>query len=155
MEAIIVSVSRSPHGNTAVLAECIATVLGAPILGPEEATPDVLSKADLIGFGSGIYYFDYARELVDAVKRLPDMGGRAAFAFSTSGTPEPPFRRYTTKFERQLTNTGFAVVGSFTSRGFDTWGPARLLGGVNKCRPDADDLDRGRTFARGLLHQHT
>ena len=42
------------------------------------------------------------------------------------------------------------MIGSFACRGFDTWLPLRLIGGVNKGHPDEDDLARAREFARDL-----
>ncbi|MFF0504875.1 hypothetical protein ACFYUH_14910 [Streptomyces fimicarius] len=40
--------------------------------------------------------------------------------------------------------------GSFTCRALDTWAPFGLLGGINKHRPDADDLSAARAFAERL-----
>ncbi|MFI6211331.1 hypothetical protein ACIBCD_04995 [Nocardia brasiliensis] len=38
----------------------------------------------------------------------------------------------------------------FTCRGFDTWLPLEIVGGIRKGHPDADDLDAARTCAVGL-----
>jgi len=42
------------------------------------------------------------------------------------------------------------VVDKFSCRGFDTWLPLRLVGGLNKGRPNAADLDAARAFATRL-----
>ena len=47
---------------------------------------------------------------------------------------------------RRLSN----VVGEFSCRGFDTVGPFKLIGGVNKGRPDERDLENAKKFARGI-----
>ncbi|WP_280471457.1 hypothetical protein [Nocardia cyriacigeorgica] len=45
---------------------------------------------------------------------------------------------------------GFDVVDTFTCRGFDTWLPLRIVGGIQKGHPDEDDLLAARTFAADL-----
>ncbi|MFJ6482300.1 MULTISPECIES: hypothetical protein [unclassified Streptomyces] len=51
---------------------------------------------------------------------------------------------------RLLEGRGFEVVDTFTCRALDTWMPFRLVGGINKQRPDENDLIAARTFARRL-----
>ena len=45
---------------------------------------------------------------------------------------------------------GCPVLGEFGCRGYDTFGPFRLVGGIAKGRPDARDLENARAFYRGL-----
>ncbi|WP_199780061.1 NADPH-dependent FMN reductase family protein [Nocardia cyriacigeorgica] len=45
---------------------------------------------------------------------------------------------------------GFDVVDTFTCRGFDTWLPLRIVGGIQKGHPDDDDLLAARSFAANL-----
>ena len=44
--------------------------------------------------------------------------------------------------EWYVPNGRLQEVGAFCCPGFDTWGPLRLVGGVNKGRPDDTDLER-------------
>lgn len=150
METVIISASRSEHRNTQRVAEAIGAVLDARVLNPEEVTPDALSKASLIGFGSGIRWMNFDDQLVELIRSLPNMTGRDAFVFATSGLPEPPFRRYTRTLAHLLEEKSFRVVGTFTCRGLDTWGPFRIIGGVSKNRPNDGDLAAARKFATGL-----
>ena len=153
MKTILVTTSKSPHGNTRVVAEALAGVLNAQILAPEELTAAILGRADRIGFGSGIYLMNFDRRLRDCIDALPAMSGRDAFIFATSGLPEPPFRPYTDKLRSRLEARGCRVVGTFTCRGLDTWGPFRLVGGVSKGHPTATDLEQARQFAAELCQQ--
>lgn len=150
MQTIIVSSSRSPHRNTRRIADAIADVLDARVIAPTEATPDVLTRADRIGFGSGIYWMNFDAALRECIRALPDMSGREAFVFATSGLPEPPLLGYTRRFGTLLEQKGLHVVGTFTSRGLDTWGPFGIAGGVNKTRPNDADIARARRFAATL-----
>ncbi|RSN24308.1 flavodoxin [Streptomyces sp. WAC 05977] len=149
MKVVIVCVSVS-HGNTARVAEVLAGALGARVVSPEEIDPAELDSCDLVGFGSGIFGMDFHPRLRRLVEEMPPKQRRKAFVFSTSGLPEPRFRRYTRRLARSLRRKGFDVVGTFSCRGFDTWLPFRLVGGIAKNRPGTADLEAARRFAAGL-----
>ncbi|WP_327740406.1 hypothetical protein OG749_41400 [Streptomyces nojiriensis] len=53
---------------------------------------------------------------------------------------------------RLLHHKGFEVEGIFTWRAFDTWAPFRLIGRINKQRPNEDDLIAAREFAQRLAN---
>ncbi|KJY35298.1 MULTISPECIES: flavodoxin family protein [Streptomyces] len=148
MKVIIVCVSVS-HGNTRRVADSIGQVLGARVVSPEEADPTELSGADLVGFGSGVFYSRLHPRLTDFVKALPNGRGRA-FVFATSGLPEVPPAPFTRPLVRLLEGKGFEVEGSFSCRAFDTWTPFKLVGGINKRRPNGEDLAAAQAFAERL-----
>jgi flavodoxin len=147
---LIICSSRSPHANTTRIAHAIADTIDARVVTPSQATPELVAGADLIGFGSGIYWMNFDRRLIEFVNGLADGGGRAAFVFATSGLPETPLRRYTEAFHKSLEDKGFRVVDTFTCRGLDTMGPLAVVGGLNKQRPNQADLDAARRFALQL-----
>jgi flavodoxin len=137
------------HGNTAKVAAAMAGVLEAEVAAPESVPYTTLADCGLLGFGSGVYYGRMHEALFDWLHGLPDAPARSstpAFIVSTSGLPflatlwHWPLRRL-------LARKGFRIVGEFACRGFDTWGPLWLTGGLNRAHPDARDLARARTFA--------
>lgn len=149
MNATIVCTSVS-HGNTMRIAETMGQVLRARVVDPEQIDPADLSGSDLVGFGSGIFNMNFHPRLRDFIESLPTVDGQAAFVFATSGLPEPPFKRYTRDLARVLERKGYDVVDTFICRGYDTWFPFRIVGGVAKGRPTAAELDAARQFAEGL-----
>ena len=42
------------------------------------------------------------------------------------------------------------VLGEFSCKGYDTFGPFKLVGGTAKGHPDDQDLENARRFYRGL-----
>lgn len=78
-----------------------------------------------------------------------------AFAFATSGLPQLPLAPFTRPLVRLLQTKGFAVEDTFTCRAFDTWTPFKLIGGINKQRPNEDDLTAARAFAQALKNHST
>ncbi|MEM3555158.1 MAG: flavodoxin family protein [Candidatus Micrarchaeia archaeon] len=143
MKSLVVYISVH-HGNTKRVAEAIASELGAKLVKADEVEPNSVLKYDLVGFGSGIYIFNYHRSILSLVEKLPKVKKRA-FVFSTSGSGKPQG-----DLRRRLEEKGFEVVGEFHCKGWDTVGPLKFFGGINKGKPDENDLERAREFARSL-----
>lgn len=150
MRSIIICVSVH-HGNTEKVARAMAEVLGAEVVEPEEV--ESLHDYDLVGFGSGIYFERHHRRLLSFVDRLPTLEGKRAFVFSTRGTG--PAKFYHRPLRKKLLEKGFRIVGEFSCKGLDTVGPLKLFGGINKGRPNEEDLRRAREFAEGLIEGGT
>jgi hypothetical protein len=52
-----------------------------------------------------------------------------------------------------LRDKGFDVLGSFACRGFDTWLPLGLMGGINRKHPDVVDLTHAYEFGELIATQ--
>jgi flavodoxin len=135
------------HQNTERVAAVMAEELEADLVPVRNAQPGIIPAYDLIGFGSGIYFMKHHRTLLKFVEMLPKMTEKRAFIFSTSGEGG---RWRHDALKDLLVNRGFSIVGEFSCKGWDTFGPMQLIGGINKGRPNEDDLEEARVFARGL-----
>ena len=159
MKSLVV-VSSYHHGNTEKVARAIANVLGASIRTPAQATPEELLGCDLVGFGSGIDSAKHYRPLLDFVDGLPQASDRKAFIFSTCGIPaalvgEELLARQVAEnhssLRQKLRDKGYAIIAEFGCVGFNTNSFLKLFGGLNRGRPNADDLRHAAEFARDLL----
>jgi len=139
------------HGNTARVAEAMAEVLKAECLAPDDCPYHRLANCQLLGIGSGIYYGRVHDAIWRWVCDLPDRSGPgpAVFIFSTSGLPFLS-RCWHRSLRATIHRKGFDLLGEFACRGFDTWGPLWLAGGLNRRHPDERDLQRAREFARHM-----
>jgi flavodoxin len=135
------------HQNTEKVAKAIATELGADLMLAAKAHPDSVTTYDLIGFGSGIYFLKFHKTLLQFIAGLSTVAGKRAFVFSTSG--DGGTERHAA-LKEQLMNRGFSIVGDFACKGWNTWGPLKLVGGINKGRPNEEDLEHARVFARKI-----
>ncbi|MBI5336468.1 MAG: flavodoxin family protein [Mycolicibacterium rufum] len=151
MKSLIICASVS-NGNTRRVADSMAEVLGADVVTPEAVDVDSLGQYDLIGFGSGVYFMAVHPRLWNLVRRLPvdDTGNRRAFTFFTSGARRMRLLDYGGPLGRKLAAKGFDVLDSFWCLGCDTVGPLKLLGGVNKGRPNETDLEQAAEFTERL-----
>ncbi|MBO8174226.1 MAG: flavodoxin family protein [Thermococcus sp.] len=150
MRTLIVYVSIH-HKNTEKIAKIMGEVLNARLVKPWAVKPEELLDYDLIGFGSGIYWWRHHWALLKLVDDLPRMEGKKAFIFSTAGMNTPWYNHR--QLRRKLKEKGFQIVGEFSCRGWDTNGWLAKIGGINKGHPNERDLERARRFAERLKNK--
>jgi len=143
------------HKNTEKIANACAKVLGAEVKTPRQVRPEEIAEYDLIGFGSGIYSATFDPSVLDLADRLPDAAGKKAFLFSTYGAPAfIANREFIEKNHQQIREKlqakGYAIIGEFGCAGWNTNSFLRFFGGLNKGRPNAEDLRNAEEFARGV-----
>jgi len=144
------------HNNTEKIARAIAAVLGAEVRTPEQVYPEKLRDYDLIGFGSGIYSATFDPSMLSLADRLSYAAGKNAFLFSTYGAPGfIANREFVGKnhagMREKLRLKGYSVIGEFGCAGWNTNSFLNYFGGLNKGRPDADDLKNAEAFAREMV----
>jgi len=143
----LVAYESVSHGNTEKIARAIAEVIGADIAEAKNVEPKTLSDYDLVGFGSGVFYSKFHARLIKLVNDMPPAKTKV-FIFSTSGYGTTDQHD---KLRKILEDKGCIVVGDFACKGWDTFAPFKLVGGINKGRPDENDLAKAREFGKGLL----
>ena len=150
MQTLIVYTSVH-RGNTQKVAEEMGVVLGAEVVKLSEVKKEDIENADLVGFGSGIYFTTFHKGIMNFVKELPEMEEKKAFIFSTSGMKaENFFNKGHNEIRELLNEKGFEIEGEFNCRGYDTYSILKYIGGINKNRPNEDDLKSAREFAKSL-----
>jgi flavodoxin len=145
------------HKSTEKIANVFAKVLDAQTMTPKQIRPEELQEYTLIGFGSGIYDAKHHTDLLDLVDTLPQVTNKKAFIFSTSShIGEDQVVKDHSMLREKLESKGYAVVDEFSCKGFNTNGFLRYFGGMNKGRPNAEDLKHAEEFATNLRqNMHT
>ena len=139
------------HKNTEKIAETIASELQTKAIPFFEAKEKDLQKANIVGFGSGVYYSKFHKGLIEFVEKLPDMKGKKAFVFSTAGIKKNVIlNRSHIHFKKVLKEKNFEIIGEFDCLGWDTNGLLEKIGGLNKGRPNEKDLKNAKNFAKKL-----
>jgi flavodoxin len=146
------------HNNTEKIANACANVLGAEVKTPQQVRPEEIAEYDLVGFGSGIYSATFDPSVLDLADRLPYAAGKKAFLFSTYGAPAAfAGGEFVTnnhsQIREKLQAKGYTVIGEFGCAGWNTNSFLRFFGGLNKGRPDADDLRNAEAFARDMMEK--
>lgn len=138
------------HGNTKEVADVLSQVLDAKLLPPQMIDVHELLKYDLIGFGSGIYFLKHHKLILDLVDKFPVLNLNT-FVFSTRGIG--PIWLYHRALKKKLLKKECNIIGEFSCKGFNTYGVYKLMGGINKGKPNQTDLERAKKFAEFLLTQ--
>jgi flavodoxin len=158
MNVLLVVVSFH-HKNTEKIAGVFAKVFDARIRTPGQTEKEELQEYDLIGFGSGIDSDRHYKELLAFADALPRVADKRAFIFSTCGMPvfaagRSSVEKYAVKshsaLREKLRSRGYTIVGEFSCAGFNTNSFLKLFGGLNKGRPNAEDLGDAEEFALNL-----
>ncbi len=150
MKALLVLFSYH-HNNTERIANVFAKVLDAQIKTPQQINPEELQEYSLVGFGSGIYSDKHHRSLLDLADKLPQVTNKEAFIFSTSAMlGEKKVAEDHSTLREKLQSKGYMIVDEFACKGFNTNSFMKYVGGMNKGRPNAEDLKHAEDFAQKL-----
>ena len=158
MKSLLVLFSYHHH-NTEKIANVFAKVLDANIKWPKDVIPEEIGNYDLIGFGSGIYSSKHHESILELVDKLSVVKNKKVFIFSTCGAPvaiggQKTLDNYAVTchslLKERLKAKGYLIIDEFICAGFNTNSFLKLFGGINKGRPNAQDLKNAEDFALKL-----
>lgn len=148
----ILLVLKSKHvGNTRKIAEAMAEAAPVTIADVENINNYNLKDYNIVGFGSGIYFGKHDKKLIEFAGKLCDKKAYT-FVFSTMGGGE--INKNHRPLISLLENKNKIVLGSFSCKAFDKYGPFKLIGGINKGRPNADDFKEARNFILDVIKKY-
>ena len=132
------------HGNTGKLVKSIAEECQVDLIDAVKQSDADLRSYDMIGFASGIYFSKFHQSILKfAEKNLSD--DKKVFLICTYGG-SANYR----SIEQILDKKHARVVGKFGCKGYDTFGPFRLIGGIAKGHPDDEDIQNAVKFVKEL-----
>ena len=134
------------HGNTKKLLDAIAAASSDVELIDVTKEAKDLSGFDRIGIASGIYFSNFAKQVLSyAEAQLPE--GKPIFFIYTHGAPGGDFL----KGIRGITEKKHCrELGAYRCQGFDTFGPFKLVGGIAKGHPTKEEIEGAVRFYEGL-----
>ena len=145
MKVVICYYSRH-HGNTRKVLEAMAQEGDVALIDVTTRQAVRLEKYDCIGFASGIYGFEFHRAVVEfAQQYLPQ--SKPVFFVYTYGGARGTGSKALTKIAKEK---NCPILGEFFCKGYDTFGPFRMVGGIAKGHPNDRDLENARSFYRNL-----
>ncbi len=135
MKTAIVFYSQH-HGNTKKLIDAIAADNEVTLIDVTKEPSADLSEYGRIGFASGIYFGSFAKQLLSfAQECLPE--NRDVFYLFTHGAPKGGFLNAIRGIAAQKK---CRELGSYHCRGFDTFGPFGLIGGIAREHPTEAEI---------------
>lgn len=140
MKSIIIYESTH-HGNTKKIVDAITQKHNAEAVSIEDAESVELSGYDMVGLAAGIAFGKFYKRMEEFAAKIPS--GKRAFLLYTCGNPSGGYVKSITK---TLESNGVKVMGSYGCRGYDTYGPFKLVGGIAKGHPTEEEIDGAVAF---------
>lgn len=148
MEKAVIFYYSIHHDNTRKVVEEIANKLPVDLVRIPTHESFSLEGYDLVGFASGIYMSEFGKPIQRFSEGLSGLSGKRCFTIYTCGAPSGAFAD---AFSELLKAKGAQIAGGWHCRGFDTYGPFKLFGGLAKGRPNEADLAGAVAFTKALL----
>ena len=135
------------HGNTKKLLDAICAVdKEVTLIDVTEKREVNLSDYDRIGFASGIYFSKFAEQVLSfAGVNLP--AEKSVFFIATCGNP---MKIYFNSIRKVANDKQCKVLGEHLCLGYDTFGPFKLVGGIQKGHPTEQEIRDAVAFYQGL-----
>ncbi|HHY64188.1 MAG TPA: flavodoxin [Clostridiaceae bacterium] len=136
------------HGNTRKLLDAIKEQGDVELIDVVECKNADLSGYDIIGFASGIYFSNFSKAVLEfARNNLPER--KRVFLIQTYGVKG----YYTKDIKRIIAKKSCKLLGIYGCRGFDTFGPFKLFGGIAKGHPNEKDVKGAVEFFRKIVRK--
>lgn len=134
------------HGNTRKVLEAMAREADVDLIDVTARRAVRLDGFDCVGFASGIYAFEFHRSVVEFARQyLPE--GKPVFFVYTFGVTKGTGAAAAARVAQEK---HCPVLGEYGCKGYDTFGPFKLVGGLAKGHPDERDLENARSFFRQM-----
>ena len=134
------------HGNTLKVLQAMAQEGEMDLIDVTARRTVQLDGYDCVGFASGIYGFAFQKAVTSFARHyLPQ--GKPVFFVYTYGGAKGTGAKEPAVIAREK---NCPVLGEFSCKGYNTFGPFKLIGGLSKGHPNAQDLEQARRFYRDL-----
>lgn len=100
------------------------------------------SKYEIVGFASGIYMGKMNKILMRFIYNNINKLNKV-FIIYTCGSG---MKLYGKKIKNELNKKNINVIDFFSCKGFDTYGPWKIIGGISKNHPNNIDCEKYRSF---------
>ncbi len=138
------------HGNTLKVLEAMAREGQVDLIDVTTRQTVRLEGYDCVGFASGIYFGKF-HDSVPAFARQYLPQRKPVFFVCTYGGGKGAGTEALREIAKEK---GCPVLGEFGCKGYDTFGPFKLVGGIAKGHPDEEDLKNARKFYREILERN-
>ena len=146
MAKAVIIYASTHHGNTRKLVEAIARKYAVDLIDAATQQQADLSGYDLTGFASGIDFGTFYRPVEQFLaQNLPE--NKRVFFLYTCARVNP---RFTKTIREKALEKHAVILGEYGCRGFNTYGPWKLIGGMNKQHPDVQELEAAVRFFGSL-----
>ena len=143
---VVIVFESTHHGNTKKLVDAIAAKNEVDLINAIEADYVNYEDYDIIGFASGAAYGKFYKKITSLARSVPS--GKKVFFMYSCGKNN---KDYSDNIRETLESKGCISLGSYGCPGYDTFGPLKLMGGINKGHPNQGEIEGAVDFYASLL----
>ena len=147
MRKIAIVYASRHHGNTLQLLKAISGKYDITLIDAVEGPYRDLEAYELIGFASGIDFGKFYEPVEQFLRSNLPVDKQVFFLYTCART-HSGFTRSVRLAAEQKNAT---VLGEYGCKGYNTYGPWKLIGGMNKHHPSEDELADAVCFFESLL----
>ena len=150
MNKAVIIYASTHQGNTRKLVEAISNRYEITQIDVTCQKSADLSGYDLIGFASGIdfgKFYDSVEKFLE--DNLPE--NKRVFFLYTCAKKNIKF---TECIKKEALDKGAVIMGEYGCRGYNTYGPWKIIGGMNKNHPSQEELEEVLRFYEALLNKN-
>lgn len=148
MKKAAIIYASAHHGNTKKLVDAIAPKYPVTAIDADAQRQADLSRYDLIGFASGIDFGRFYGSVETFLKNNLPENKPVCFLYTCAMVREG----FTKTIREAAGEKNAVILGEYGCRGFNTYGPWKLIGGMNKGHPSVEELAGAAAFFGSLLN---
>lgn len=146
MKKAAIIYASTHHGNTKKLVDAICRIYPVTKIDATVQSQADLSQYDLIGFASGIDFGKFYGPVEQFLKdNLPER--KQVFFLYTCAMLRDGF---TKTIQEAAMQKNALCLEKYGCRGFNTYGPWKLIGGMNKGHPNKEEIEGAVAFFEAL-----
>ena len=151
MKKAVIVYASTHHGNTRKLVDAISQKYTITKIDAAVQTQADLSGYDVIGFASGIDFGRFYAPVESFLRNsLPE--NKPVFFLYTCAMLREGF---TNAIREEALKKNAVFLGEYGCRGFNTYGPWKLIGGMNKGHPTAEEIIGAVRFFEHMIDIQT
>ncbi len=147
MGKTVIIYASTHHGNTRKLVEAIAAQYEITQIDATEQHQADLSGYDLIGFASGIDFGKFYDSVEQFLKENLPKNKKVFFLYTCAKASN----RFTKTMQTEALKKRAVLMGEYGCKGYNTYGPWKVIGGMNKSHPTKAEMDGAVQFYESLL----
>ena len=147
MDKAVIIYASTHHGSTKKLVEAIADKYDIAQIDATKQQQADLSEYDLIGFASGIDFGRFYHSVEQFLENNLPKGKRVFFLYTCARVNH----RFTEKIKASALEKRAILLGEYGCRGYNTYGPWKMIGGMNRKHPSENEISNAVKFFASLL----
>lgn len=144
-KAVIVYASKH-HGNTYKLVKGISERCEVTTIDATKQSVMDLQDYEVIGFASGIDFGKFYKEIETFAKDNLPMKKQVFFLYTCAMER----KGFTDSMKKIALEKDAIVLGEYGCKGYNTYGPWKLIGGMNRNHPTEEEIQSAVSFFESL-----